>query len=463
MLRRLGMLLVVLSLATVFDVLPAGATAIETQPFTGVWTRTDQPVAAEQVSRTWMWGPAAFTNLMTEGYAESPAGMRLVQYFDKSRMEITHPDGDPTSIWYVTNGLLAEELITGKMQLGDNTYKQLQPAQVNVAGDPNDPNGPTYASFNSLMSYSAVPSGWVITQNVNRAGQVGNDPSTAQYIVTAKDVTAPTHHNVASVFWTFMNSSGLVNDNGTTATEPLFQNPFYATGYPLTEAYWTNVLVGGVQKQVLVQVFERRVLTYTPSNPAGWQVEAGNVGQHYFRWRYGTLADQLLTPQSTLDYLNGEIQLQNDFQTKAANEVQVLDNAQPTAAWLQSLDAASTAIETTVVGQQVLVPPAGYEAYQGQMMQGWYLVAKASSEIDAAFHATPVNTAGAQAADTELEHAWSVLKSATLLLPGEVMQPGWLIEQTAVCNDGWISTSQHASGTCSSHGGVAIWINQPSS
>jgi len=35
-----------------------------------------------------------------------------------------------------------------------------------------------------------------------------------------------------------------------------------------------------------VQVFERRVLTYTPSNPSGWQVEAGNVGQHYYAWRY---------------------------------------------------------------------------------------------------------------------------------------------------------------------------------
>jgi hypothetical protein len=28
------------------------------------------------------------------------------------------------------------------------------------------------------------------------------------------------------------------------------------------------------------------VLTYTPSNPAAFRVEMGNVGQHYFRWRY---------------------------------------------------------------------------------------------------------------------------------------------------------------------------------
>ena len=49
------------------------------------------------------------------------------------------------------------------------------------------------------------------------------------------------------------------------------------------------MLVGGIQHQVLVQVFERRVLTYTPSNPDGWKVEAGNVGQHYYTWRYTDL------------------------------------------------------------------------------------------------------------------------------------------------------------------------------
>jgi hypothetical protein len=47
------------------------------------------------------------------------------------------------------------------------------------------------------------------------------------------------------------------------------------------------VRVDGVERLVLVQAFERRVLTYTPSNPDGWRVEAGNVGQHYYEWRYG--------------------------------------------------------------------------------------------------------------------------------------------------------------------------------
>jgi len=271
-------------------VAPVSAASISGSYFGNTWAYTDQPVAAGQISRTWMWGPSANSSSLLEPYAESPDGQRTVQYFDKTRMEITHPDGDASSIWYVTNGLLAEELITGRLQLGDTQFEQHDPAAVNVAGDANDPNGPTYATFNPLMGYGAIPSGWIITQTLDRTGHVGADTNLASYNVTAQNVGAPTNHNVASVFWDFMNSSGTVfNSDGSYGTAPLFQNPFYATGYPLTEAYWTNVLVGGAQKQVLVQVFERRVLTYTPSNPDGWKVEAGNVGQHYYSWRYGVL------------------------------------------------------------------------------------------------------------------------------------------------------------------------------
>jgi hypothetical protein len=84
-----------------------------------------------------------------------------------------------------------------------------------------------------------------------------------------------------------MNSSGTVFEDDALIDDLLFENAFYATGYPITEAYWTTVAVGGVEQDVLFQCFERRCLTYTPGNPEGWQVEAGNVGLHYYLWRYG--------------------------------------------------------------------------------------------------------------------------------------------------------------------------------
>jgi hypothetical protein len=105
--------------------------------------------------------------------------------------------------------------------------------------------------------------------------------------VKAVHKVAATKHTVAQPFWELMTSTGLVYQDGHYVSAALFENPFYATGYPITEAYWTQVLLAGQPTDVLVQCFERRCLTYTPGNPDGWKVEAGNVGQHYYIWRYG--------------------------------------------------------------------------------------------------------------------------------------------------------------------------------
>ncbi|MEZ4570631.1 MAG: hypothetical protein R2849_09955 [Thermomicrobiales bacterium] len=45
-----------------------------------------------------------------------------------------------------------------------------------------------------------------------------------------------------------------------------------------------------------MQCFERRCLTYTPDNAPGWQVEAGNVGQHYYEWRMTSQEGPSLDP-----------------------------------------------------------------------------------------------------------------------------------------------------------------------
>src|SRR3989344_8394666 len=149
------------------------------------WDRTDKPVKEGLVSRTWMWGPA-FSNEIQEDYieGENPPGKRTVQYFDKSRMEITHPNAsDPNSIWYVTNGLLVNELTSGAMQMGDTLpehYIYKGPAEINVAGDQDDTNGPTYKTFQRLTGYELQPD-TLYTKRVDRAGNVTNDPSLASY------------------------------------------------------------------------------------------------------------------------------------------------------------------------------------------------------------------------------------------------------------------------------------------
>lgn len=255
--------------------------------FTDVWAPLDQPVEAGVVQRTWNWGPAAF-DVKTEPYAQAQQGERLVVYFDKTRMEISNPYGDKSSIWYVTNGLLVSEMITGRLQLGVQQFEQRQPAQIPVAGDPDDTTGPVYATFLPLEGSAPLPDGSVVTQTLARDGTVGSNPDLTQYGVTAVDLVPETHHRIASVFRDFLSSSGTIYQNGQDVTGKLYDPAFYETGYPITEPYWSRVKVAGTLKDVLIQCFERRCLTFTPSNPDGWKVEMGNVGQHYYRWRYGT-------------------------------------------------------------------------------------------------------------------------------------------------------------------------------
>src|SRR4051812_22334231 len=113
--RRIWTCLLLLTL--LLPVFPATAAPIPfaDPAFQRVWTRTDDLVAIGEVARTWFWGPQANTGGIREDYAESPGGGRLVQYFDKSRMEINNPNGDKASPFYVTNGRLTVELISGQM------------------------------------------------------------------------------------------------------------------------------------------------------------------------------------------------------------------------------------------------------------------------------------------------------------------------------------------------------------
>jgi hypothetical protein len=60
----------------------------------------------------------------------------------------------------------------------------------------------------------------------------------------------------------------------------------YVAGYPISEPYWARISVAGEQRDVLIQVFERRTVTYDPAQPDGYKVQFGNVGRHYYDWRY---------------------------------------------------------------------------------------------------------------------------------------------------------------------------------
>ncbi len=256
--------------------------SIADEAFQRTWNRTDKPVQDARATRSWVWGSPR-----TDGIWESyNSGGRLVQYFDKSRMEINNPSGDRTSQWFVTNGLLAQELITGRLQLGDSSFEQRKASDEVLSGDPRTVNAnvPGYSALGSYLGRMPNRSGTTVNQQLFRAGNIGPvDPPVA---VDYSTYINETGHNIPGIFWDFMNQQGLIW-NGSSFVTGQVVDWLFAFGYPITDAYWIRAKVGGVEKWVLAQAFERRVLTYTPSNAPEWRVEMGNVGQHYHQWRYG--------------------------------------------------------------------------------------------------------------------------------------------------------------------------------
>jgi hypothetical protein len=287
--------------------LAPGATGLSSSQFAAdafasVWTRTDSLVASGAARRTWFWGPQPNTAGLMEAYAEGANGKRLVQYFDKSRMEINNPNGDPSAPFYVTNGLLTVELISGRMQTGNNTFVARQPSQTNVTGDPGDLLSPTYADLAGVSNaLGAKPdadrTGHAVTATLSRDGKVGDDPTKAN--VPGVEVVyyeKSSGHNIPKIMWDFLDSSGQVSVGGQTAESRLIDPWFYASGLPISDAYWVRATIAGKPTDVLLQAYERRVLTYVPTNPDGFKVEMGNIGQHYYDWRYKEVPAPTPTP-----------------------------------------------------------------------------------------------------------------------------------------------------------------------
>ena len=129
-------------------------------------------------------------------------------------MEINDPNADPNTQWFVTNGLLTIELISGQMQIGNNAFVNRYSANIPISGDFDDANAPTYAAFqgvsNTRKGDHPQPDkrNQFATNTINKAGQVGDDPSKASADTKIDYYEPGTKHNIPHAFWTFLNASG---------------------------------------------------------------------------------------------------------------------------------------------------------------------------------------------------------------------------------------------------------------
>ncbi len=300
--RIAKLLLIALTLAMGFG-LGQGSTVVQADPipyptfaddaFRTVWERYDRPVYYGEVSRSYTWG-TKLTDGIKEPYAEGRGGEHLVQYFDKSRMEINNPDGNRNNPFFVTQGLLARDMIRGEIQVGDNSFTTTDPAEIPF-GDLDDTSvtSPTYASFKGVLDAPPIPAGNRISQRIERNGSVNNSADSRGVTSVGVVPGVTTNHSIASVFYEFLQQTGPVYENGQNSTASIFVPTFYVTGLPITEAYWATVKAAGQQRDVLIQCFERRCLTYTPSNDPAFRVELANTGLQYYAWRYPEATDKI--------------------------------------------------------------------------------------------------------------------------------------------------------------------------
>ncbi len=223
-----------------------------------------QACGTEQTSVAINVSPPGYGDLrisnQQEPYAEAPGGQRTVQYFDKSRMEVNNPNGDRSSQWFITNGLLSKELITGQMQTGDNTFESRYSADIPVAGDPDDANGPTYATLSRVLGpYARV-----------RRGHGDNRPRGQREAARPWDyMTMSVRPETGKIprCLGLLELNGVIDQYGQTS-RLRFDPPSWATDSRSLRRWGHGE--GRWGRKVVLCRAERRVLTYTPTNAQGW-------------------------------------------------------------------------------------------------------------------------------------------------------------------------------------------------
>src|SRR5439155_24452132 len=142
-------------------------------------------------------------------------------------------------------------------QFGDTAFTAFPPSVLPVVGDMTN-TFPTYAAlggaaFPARVGRSGEATGMVFKADGSFALNPGlaAEPGAA-YGSYQSDPSGRYGHNIPLAFWTYLNALPI---------------PWQmAMGFPLTEPFWVNVKVSAAPTWVLVQPFERRVLSYTPTN-----------------------------------------------------------------------------------------------------------------------------------------------------------------------------------------------------
>ncbi|MDP9317168.1 MAG: GerMN domain-containing protein, partial [Chloroflexota bacterium] len=171
------------------------------------------------------------------------------QYFEKGRLE-DHRDEVTDPSWAFMYGRLTAELIEREAQ------------QELSANATSSTYGDIRRAAESVYRHAA-PSGFEEgTQRVPDGVFVPYDPR----------LRARPGYIVPLYFWSYINRADLFPGGW-----------LHDIGLPMTDAFVADAVKDGTPRQIMMQAFERAVLTYDPLNPPEWQVERGNIGADALR------------------------------------------------------------------------------------------------------------------------------------------------------------------------------------
>ncbi|HEY0605021.1 MAG TPA: GerMN domain-containing protein, partial [Herpetosiphonaceae bacterium] len=164
------------------------------------------------------------------------------QYFEKGRIE-DHRRQVVDANWAFMYGRLTDELFTRRPQ-GTVNSTSITYADLQRSADP--------------RYRHPAPSGLIS----------GVMPLTdGMFVPYDSQLHAAPGYLIPMRFWTYINRRDLFPGGW-----------LHDIGLPMTDSFTVETIKNGERRVITMQAFERSVLTDDPLNPAGWQVERGNIG-----------------------------------------------------------------------------------------------------------------------------------------------------------------------------------------
>lgn len=176
-----------------------------------------------------------------------------VQYFDKGRLE-DHGGANGNPDWELMFGRLTAELLAGAASDVAVSGTSLSYGALRDAARPDARSAPP-AGFHGGVQEVTRPV-------VGRSVFIPVDPTLR---------SAPGYY-VPWVFWTYMNQPALFPGGW-----------LHDLGLPLSPSLTARTTKGSSVRTIVLQAFERTVLTFDSLNPPGWEVERGNLGADALR------------------------------------------------------------------------------------------------------------------------------------------------------------------------------------